>query len=465
MSSSSVYLTDMPSVRGAPVVQRFKVYFLYAIDLGYLLTPESRERLQELRAKGEIQESLIKVFVANAKDASAWVFKDPKIEQQKIKSRAEQAEKKKGKNIWSDLFFEKQVPIWFMPKTTFRHLVPSSNSDEWGNKLEFERCEFRIFKEGILVFSYKFRNEQKHHRLAIDDMIDILAGLEERTTQSFVYGVIEMAEEWSQEVHPFQQLSLEFHKRDERLRSTIRTSSVQHSCIFLEGLEKTEEGEFDINTQRFLLGMLNRTSWYKRYSERYIAETFEKDVGYRKDEIYLTDKDSTLILLKDYWDKRKPLRFYMDDLMLAIQLQVAKQAYLNFFLRYMQSSKYSQKMLIDPSGDEAAELVLRARNILTLLQESTDIDSLVVHGFTRKFLERLVIELKIDKYLALIESRIANISDAIQLKSARDINEQNIKLDQLNIRLAKYSVVFAGLALFLTALQVILRVVMNALGQ
>ena len=432
------------------LVKRFKIYFLYAIDLGYLLQKKSREKLQELRAIGGVQGKIEEIFAK--KRAQAWIFTDPNTEERRIQQRARQAEKKGGKNIWSDLFFIKQVPIRFKFITEFTQLLSSSHSDGWQDRIKFKRCVFRIFKEGILVFSFEFEQGDKQLNLDIDSMIEILAKLEDVTFESFTYIVGEIVNDWSNGMHPFQNLGLSL-RASVNLSETISKSSIKHSCIFLEGLSSIseEQEDFSESIKRSLLGILNKTSWYKKYSNKYLDEAFEKNVGYRKDEIYLTDKNATLVLLKDYWEDENPLRFYMDDLILAIQMQVAKQAYLNFFLQYIQSNSYSQRALEDPASEDAVKLVLQSRNILTLLQESTDIDSLIVHGFTRKFLERLVDELKIGKYLTLIRSRIDNISDAIQLKSAYETSKQSITLDKMGIKLAVVGFILTGMGI-ITAL-------------
>jgi len=463
-------------------INRLEIYFLYAIDLGYLLIKgkKGRESLQLLRATGAIRSRLVEIF--NGTKAEAGPFQNPKIEDI-IQDRADQIKTHRGKNIWSDLFFENQIPIRFERIEKFsdcwvKDINEQIDLPSW---IRFEKCEFRIFKEGVLVVSYKFsRNETNLDNLTlpVEKVIGDLKVLETITFDSFRIRIIKsIVRTWTSESHLFQQI-LKLSLRDPKtLDNTLLRSTVKHSCILLENLNglhnKTSETfdseSLDEATQRLLLGILNRTNWYTKYSKRYITETFMKNVGYRKDEIYLTDKNSTLILLEEYWKSGNPIRWYMEDLILAIQLQIAKQAYLEFFLRYMQSNSYSQKILGDlssddagkssddvvKSSDDAVKLVLQARNILILLQESTDINSLIIHGFTRKFLEKLVIELKMENYLTLIKSRIANIDDAVQLKSARDIGKQSIILDKWNVQITRYGLVIAIVALFIEIMTLI----------
>ncbi len=434
-------------------VKRYRFFFIYTIDLGYFLNSnEDIRRLQDLRARDVLYEKLRAIF--GNTHARAFVFKDPNLETERIKARLRAALAKGGKNIWSDLFFKRQVPILFRTEQNMmlspsnqtgigRHISDGDISQIKDTGITFDRCEFRIFREGTLSFVYEFSQKNPASRQSIDELITILSKLESDTFKGYLYNIREILQEWQSPSHKFQELNLTLRPLDDETNTVIKTSSVKHSCVFLEEVVNIETGEAisaeNLQNRYFLLGILNKANWYNKYGDKYIDDVFGKNVGYRKDEIYLTDKDSTLVLLSDYWDPDKSLQYYVYDLVLAIQIQLAKLAFLDFFLRHIQTDPYSKKALINPSSKEAIKLVLGARNIITILQEATDIDSLIVHGFTRRFIKQLVKERNVLGYLELIERRVANISSAIELKSSIDIGKLGIRWGIVAVFVAIFS--------------------------
>jgi len=439
-------------------VGRFKLFFVYAIDLGHLLKGIADiERLQDLRALGELQDELQKVFIG--KGVTAGHFRDPILEERFIKDRAKSSIRIGGKNIWSELFFEKQAPILFV--TESEHYLCENYRVKDGDHVEirddklqnikviFKGCKLRMFPDGILSISYEFDSDFDSKELSVDELIPYLLKLEGMTLDGYVQNLQLIVDNWSDKEHPINKLQLNIRESKEIDDSFVKSSTVKHEFIFVEKLvDKSDDDRTPlcvekITEQYLLLGLLNKAMWYKLYSEKYIKGVFSKNVGYRKDEIYLTDKNSTLVLLSDYWSDNNPLRYYIDDIVLAAQMQVTKIAYLAFFHKYLRLASSSKDVLKDHSTKQAVKLVIRSRSIITLVREIMEIDTLITHGFTRRFVHQLIDERHISQQLEIIDKRIENINNSVNLQTTVAIARANTKLNWVIAFLTFFGVVIA----------------------
>jgi len=439
-------------------VGRFKLFFVYAIDLGHLLKGIADiERLQELRAFGELQNELQEVFTK--KGVTAGKFRDPKAEASYIRDRAESSIRIGGKNIWSELFFEKQAPILFVtgaelylcenyPFKEGQHVEIRDDKSQ-NIKVTFRGCKLRMFPDGILSIAYEFDSDHDSKVLSVDELIPYLVKLEGMTLDGYFQNMRLIVDDWADEKHPINKFQLRIKASEDIDELSIKSSTVRHEFIFVERLvdkkgdNKKPVRVEDITKQYLLLGLLNKAKWYKLYSEKYIEGVFLKNVGYRKDEIYLTDKNSTLVLLSDYWSDNNPLRYYIDDIVLAAQMQVTKIAYLAFFHEYLRLASASKPVLKDHSAQQAIDLVIRSRNVITLVREVMEIDTLITHGFTRRFVHQLIDEKNISQQLEIIDKRIENINNSVNLQTTIAIAKTNKKLNWVLVVLGVIGVVVA----------------------
>ena len=126
----------------------------------------------------------------------------------------------------------------------------------------------------------------------------------------------------------------------------------------------------------------------------------------------------------------------------------------------MQENPSMKDVLINPSGDKAIKLVTQTRSIITLAYESIDVNSYIVHGFTRIFSKKLMDEREVSLFLESIERRVSNIHSQIDLKSAIDIGKQTILLDSSGVKWAirafYISLALSLVALFLSVIGLIL---------
>lgn len=439
----------------AAVVQRFRLFFTYAIDLGHLLEDQKEvHALQSLRAKDGLNAKLVDLF--DNTHATASAFNNPHLEADALRSRAYAALKHNGKAIWSDLFLRQHAPILFSGSPLCDSPIPIAVAEEVSiagvpQGIRFKECEFRIFRNGTLCFTYAFMRDSTSLEMGVDQLIDAIEYLAEQTYAGYIHTVKEIVTSWSKsKVALVAGQPLRFTPVDQNADAKVRAGTVKHSCLFLEGFK--ENGArlaiTDSTTKRVLLGVLNRAAWYEKYGDDYLDQAFGKNVGYRNDEVYLTDKDASLVLLADFWTTPS-LNYYSYDLVLSIGLQISRFAHLTFMLQYMQDNPDSRKALQDLGSDRAVDLVLEARGVMTLVHEAGEVDSLVLHGFTRRFMKQLGEERNIAGIVKSIERRIENINNAIDLKSAVDLGKHSAFTDRRAVKWAIIAVIVSA-ALSLT---------------
>lgn len=191
--------------------------------------------------------------------------------------------------------------------------------------------------------------------------------------------------------------------------------------------ESADSAEVDLRNvvaSSSLAGLLNTASWYRFYDRRYVQSLRRKEIGYRDDEIYISDGASTIISAKGFWDEgagstraADPLTRYKFDIVLAIQYNVSCLAYCGSTLAYYQSHP-DVSDLENSSPLKALPYVIAGRAILAHLDQTLDLALLVDHGFTRAFIERLREELHLDTALTFIRQRVEDASTSVGLKSA-----------------------------------------------
>jgi hypothetical protein len=197
-----------------------------------------------------------------------------------------------------------------------------------------------------------------------------------------------------------------------------------------------------------LAGILNEARWYASYDPVYCEHVAAKQFGYRRDEIYVIDRRTTVIVAERCWGD-DPMAFFRQDLHLVVGHHVAAIALLMQQLAFFRD--YSEARLIEAHEPlQVLPLVLAARSNLTLLHESLDFASLVRHGFTRLFAQQLRHEMELDRALDALTQRVADMGEAIMLKSSVQSARASLAQASRNNMLQVLAVILALVALILT---------------
>ena len=249
--------------------------------------------------------------------------------------------------------------------------------------------------------------------------------------------------------------------------SFIRQHLIRHSLVFLDAppdlpVEPDAHPSFDnlsIEQRKPVAGILNLTEWYNIYAADYIETVFRDAVRNRRDEIYLTDNNSSVIILANYWLDGDTLAFYQQDLVLATQFELSWLTHLRFLAFYLRSAPETVNALALNNADsrEALSFVLDVQNAVLNSSHDHPAEPLVVHGFTRRFLGQIADQRGTTDSLEELDSYISRIARAIELRTGLDLSEKNFGVASKILSATLFVLIFTILALVATVVIAIVQ--------
>lgn len=438
-------------------IGRVEVFSILAIDLAELVADsvEDRRILQRLRAEDSLFESLKKSLIGTiagcADDAEA------------IRSRMSDSQRLGGKAVWSDQFLDRFAPLR-LPSPAF--LIQNERPVALGQRLStdpnsplhflrFQDHILKMFRSGTLCYTIQVSFEDHLSRnyggawmppATIEQAIDRLNALNDIIAENFrvaLAGLIRSRDFQRAVSEGVQAGGKQLHLMDEAMlhASDLKRRSKTHTAIFVERFfdgeraeritsvtdEAADIAEVDLRNvvaSSSLAGLLNTASWFRYYDNRYVQSLRRKEIGYRDDEIYISDGTATVVSAKGFWNEgaggttvADPLTRYKLDIVLAIQYNVSALAYCGSTLGYYQSHP-DVSNLENTRPLDALPHVIDGRAILSHLDQALDLALLVDHGFTRAFIDRLREELHLAAAVAFIRRRVEDGSTSVGLKSA-----------------------------------------------
>ncbi|MGC5318155.1 hypothetical protein ACPXB5_05365 [Micromonospora arida] len=483
--SSDRNQAGMPDLR----LGRAEVYHILAIDLAELVADPTNDRrlLQRLRATDELFDRL--------KEALIGQFPQCMAESENIRRRMTESLELRGKAVWTDQFLERFAPIRLpAPQSMVWNEVATSPNGRLStdpmSPLHFVRfiaASMKMFRDGTITYVVRATLETRRSSSAggLDDgngpatitqAIERLDALDRLLVDNFRESLSEFFR--SNEVRQAFQKAVSINGAGLELKNISRLSRddfkrkvKEHRVVFVEKFLRSPHDKStsspparEVNTQEVplqtvllsssLAGLLNTASWYEHYNDRYVESLRLKEIGYRQDEIYLTDRKATVISAPGFWagdlmDQKPPdpLSRYKYDVVLAVEYNIACLAYFSSTLAYFQEHPDVHGLENQLPGD-ALPHVIDGRSILSRIEESLDLSLLVDHGFTRVFIKRLREELGLDTAIGFIRRRVEDTSTSVSLKSSVLAAEQTskeslqaaIKNNQIQNGLAKWAI-------------------------
>jgi hypothetical protein len=438
-------------------VGRVQIFSILAIDIAELVArpTEDRRILQRLRAEDTLFPSLKASLIGNIRECSD--------EQEKIKSRMADSLRLGGKAVWTDQFLDRYAPIRLPAPTnltqndrpvTLTHRL-SDDRDSPLHFLRFQDHVLKVFRDGTICYTVQTSFEDHLSRshggdlrppATISEAIDRIYALDELLAENFRIALADLirSRDFRDAISEGVQSEgdkLQLMSESKLHASDLRRRSKSHTVIFVEHFFDGERGESirsvtddaanearvelrSVVASSSLAGLLNTARWYRYYDHRYIQSLRRKEIGYRDDEIYLSDGDATVISARGFWKEGSaesgladPLSKYKLDIVLAVQYNIALVAYCGSTLSYYQSHPDVSNLENDRPLS-ALPHVIDGRAILSHLDQSLDLALLVDHGFTRVFIQRLRQELGVSASVSFIRQRVEDGSTSVGLKSA-----------------------------------------------
>jgi len=353
------------------------------------------------------------------------------------RNRMGQAKLNHGKAIWTEHFLESESPL----RLTLASTLPINGAEiKFGDRVpalpgsdlrfaKFHGHSMNLFREGTLTYTVRF-NLVGHPKGGSEDeplnarrAVMILKQLETESWSIFSR-LLTTSLSMSDAPSVIEELVGVSKGLTHNISAEILERKAKlHKLLFLQCfLEETPDGwipilALDAVREAELGGLLNTADWFNLYRENYVKSLAAKDIGYRSDEIYITDRKASIASNEGFWDVRDPLHFFRDDLVLAVEYWIVRLSQTHAFLKYMQDHP-DIRSIADHSPDKGLDVVVQAMRALARLEESMDPSRIIDHGFSAMFMTRLRQEMGIDPLLAFARDRLSDAITSIGLRSS-----------------------------------------------
>jgi hypothetical protein len=469
------------------------VFHVLALDIADLLSDPvvGLRDLQRLRADDRFFELVNEAFVTHIQHCGSTA--------QDIKTRAQAARAKQGKAVWTEHFLQRFAPLALpveqdVYRNAARTHAPGRIATNAGDVLHHvvaEEVRLQMFRDGTIVFTLRSSFNERRAEAAghcppasVETIIERLAALDSVATETFHKALSAFIQPEATRQR-FSQTAgdagykLSFAEPDALELDALRRKAGRHTIIVVENFYNDDGADLEaapggatperngrveaegqpadpgqqekivplhtVLASSSLAGILNTASWFHTYNSRYVNQLIDKEIGYRDDEIYITDRKATVVSAAGIWDENDSLSLYINEVVLAVEYNVALLTYLGSILAYYQRHE-DARTLETARPHDALKRVNEGRAIHTQIVESMDLTLLVDHGFTRVFVERLRQELGVDKALAYLRRRIEDAAASVSLRSSVNAAEHTAPRSLRNAILSR-RVAIVGLLL------------------
>jgi hypothetical protein len=395
------------------------------------------QSIQSLRAEGKLWDAILLAFLGDA-DRDVWTR-----EQDRLVQRWQETLRSGGKQVWHTEFAERFSGVfWSSP-------LPDS-----------EKVDYRVTPDGVLVAIFEKIFPGVHD---ITEVIEEINTLERDTQKRLVRFLLHLFSGASVGGSLLSTVGPHDHKRIKITEQRVAGVTHIHTLVvikdFVNGSGDRAVPLPEVAESPELAGILNRAPWYEAYGTRLIPKMRQMEFGYRADELYLVDRNSTLVVGSKFY-AADTLVLYRHEILLAIAHLLSRLALLSEFLRTLRSSTH----LWPPrASDPAATLqaTLDARGALVLIIESLEITGLIRQGFMRLYFDRLLTELALNRAVLRAE-RWLELAERVALPASIRSSELSLALESRNNRLQTVGIFIAAVALLVSvALQVLQIAVMR----
>lgn len=419
----------------------FNLIFLFNINIGTWLSDEAFSSWNDL-IQGKTLFDMFKNYFSD-KVVKLGSFNRCNEEIDVVRSRINEIEKEKGKRVLSNTFLANNyLPLIFeepegtalqspnYPINSGNNFNYTEGKNSW--QLLYKDCLLRITSDGTLSFKFSFKySSDNNHKATTENFISLHNYLKQACESTFKI----KADTFITDLRPLVSgENVELFEIDEE---KISSSFDYHEIIILKGFIDINGNKCDqvkslteFKDGPDLSGILNQSSWFKLYSKQEIENAKNKNIGYKTDEIFLTDSHTSLIVLRNYWDSRQ-LELYIENLVLLIELVVAKLPFLDYL---------TGNVTYEGLGSSKTDEIIAVKELAGKVGESLDLDQLVLHGFTKKFLNQLCEERNINRYLKKLENKLQSVTDASQLAWQNKVANDGLKINSNALKVATVAI-------------------------
>jgi|GEM_PF-6816483 len=457
-------------------VGRFEIVYLHCIDLYAILDRDSKRKMHDWRANGQVAGRLSEIFSYPEISAGTFYLTEQVVDT--ARSRMKYTVEHFEKSVASPMFYERALPFLFVEREG-QKLSDTSEAVRLGRsfslheicstdhicKVSYKDCELRLFRDGVLSVRLTFSGED----VPIEHFIELVLELKKLTRTAMLDKVRLIAQDFNRASHPFNGAGLRLIDPQELFEQslTFRQFSSDHTLTLIESMKDGDGSHIPANeleTQPGLLGILRQTQRAIGYKKQMLDVIGQYNQGYKSDEIYVTLRSTTLIVLPKHWNPSDYLSLYMNDLTLLIEYYVSKITYLDILALAIENTELLNEPIenIRVTRDLVSQIV-SLRRILLLTEENLDVDLIVNHYFTRGVLLQLIEQRGIANKLDSIRKRINNMDRILDLIANSSFSQIGIGSGLLQVKIAIIALI-ATLLISVATLTLTLLQFKNSMG-
>jgi len=444
---------EMKSEQAPWHLDDYKIIFFYNVNLGIWFDEPSRLAWHELLSQDQ---PLMNFFLRIFREGSGLrfgTFYNCRLETDAAKAADEKAQSQSGgKGILTYTFYSKHTPVVF-DETPGAPLASESYPHRLGDsfqlesiELHYDECQLRLTREGTLTMRFKFSTANlANARVDTMHFIKQVKYLRVATQFAFEEKAMVFVEECRKaKQREWQHQGITIKASDHEVRDILRTSFNLHKVFVFKGLLKpdsgnhmdSEEAVSVLGNSLDFMGILNQADWYGQYRSEHLENVLKKDIGYRRDEIYVTDSTSSLIVNHSYWEQDSALPYYISNVLLLMELIVSKLSFLDYLIG---AASLSPSHAIRSDKDEADQIA-NLKELEARTREGLDLNQLVQHGFTKKFLSQLCRERDLHNLFSNLSDKIRAVYDAALLRWQAGTASREHNLSKQMVKYARLQV-------------------------
>lgn len=418
--------TTSASPRTAKIQSRASLYLSHSLDIGYLSSRKDNGSQLFALEEGIVQSFTARIVgAARGRPAEIGGWTNGRSEVSDLKRRGEDAREANGKNLWVSNLVEEEAALIFDSLAGNLDSTIRSKDGKYVRLLPATYFQARIFPRGVLNLLWTCElgpadypsNFECHEFIAFLRTLKALVRKEATrhiedfcmTLEKGPANAWNLKPKWSESINDLKQL--------------IATELVCHSTFLLESLPgeavqavPTNYDELSESQTQALYGVLNQTDWLDQVTRSESIQS--RFIRNRKDELFITDGDTSLVVLAGFWSDGDTLKtFYLKDLLVSIQFELARLAHLRYLAFLMHSNAATDALALRGNNAKALKFVT------TLLQAVRGSDynrpaaPLINHGFTRRVLTQIAEQRGTALAVSELESFSSRVRELVALRA------------------------------------------------
>jgi hypothetical protein len=359
-----------------------------------------------------------------------------------------------GKRVWAPSFADIFSPL----RSNGDHITVSGESVSVGGGLEFAfaprrkgrlvAVEYRLTRDGVIVGLFDVELEGNYAVPEVIKLLDQLEAAARNTTMEFIVGLLSGA---------FGHKLYSMVGSHDHVRPLVHISAAPDTCLTHSLVVIREFVHVDtlaaaplslVGRSPELAGIVNRAPWYRAFGVRLAKRLREKEFGYREDEIYIVDRNTTVVVNARFY-AADTLVYYRRELELAVIHCLSRLAIVSELLRSIRIDlRVYPHAITEPALVLAS--ALEARSTLVQLMESVEIGPLIRQGFLRLFVGRLTTELGLRGMVSTANGWL-DLAERTAMPASLRSAELSVLVGARNNRLQAIAIMIAAVALVLSA--------------